>query len=310
MFVLGVVPSVLQLTLAHIIRAEGASRQASVGLALGGGLNIVLDPVFILLFHNGVAGAGIATLVSNSVALIYFLLVMYRARNSTFLSLRPVRVSWSVMREVLTSGLPASAIVFFGSAANFVMIAVAAPYGDVVLAAYGIMQKFSGISIHLANGVAQGTMPLLAYSYANRNYDRLRRVNMIGLWAVMLIGAVLILFFELFPEQSARLFAKDAATIAETVRFVKLGIPGCFGASCVCFFNSAFQASGRWKRGFFLCVLRQMVVFVPVIILFEALFQVTGLALSYTASEVISFALGLTMFLTLMPRVRREVTGK
>lgn len=79
----GAVPTVLSATLAHLVRAEGYSKQASIGMTMGGILNIILDPIFIFIFKLDVAGAAIATMLSNLIATVYFIILILKQRGST-----------------------------------------------------------------------------------------------------------------------------------------------------------------------------------------------------------------------------------
>jgi Na+-driven multidrug efflux pump len=86
---IGAVPTVLNALFAHLVRSEGYSKQASFGMALGGVLNIILDPIFISVFGLEIAGAAIATMLSNLIATLYFILLIFGKRKSTVIALNP-----------------------------------------------------------------------------------------------------------------------------------------------------------------------------------------------------------------------------
>ena len=307
-FLLGLLPNVLSLTLSHLLRAEGASRQSGVGLALGGILNIILDPIFIFLSGRGVVGAAIATLVSNIVAMAYFLVVMLRSRKSSFLCMRPMKIRPRLAGQVCLAGLPSALVILFGTLANFYMLFVCAAYDDTVIAAYGILQKFSGISIHLGNGMSQGVSPLLGYSYAHRNADRTRQVSLIGFLTIIMLAAVIVVLIELFPVSLAGLFASDQATIESTTLFLRCSIPGALFAAAFLFFNASVVAFGKWKQGVVLNIMRQAVFFVPTIYMLNRLFGITGLAVSYFVSEVLNFLVCGAIYLTVFRRIMRSLS--
>lgn len=104
----GAVPTVLNAELAHLIRAEGYSRPAALGVASGGLLNIVLDPIFIFGFNMAIQGAAIATMLSNLAAMVYFFCFVYHIRNSTVITPRPEEftVAYHIPGEVIAVGLP------------------------------------------------------------------------------------------------------------------------------------------------------------------------------------------------------------
>lgn len=88
-FVIGGIPTVAGLTLGHLVRAVGKTKEASIGLTLGGVMNIILDPIFIFVFHMNVAGAAVATMLSNTISMIYFLVVIIKLRKSTCITIAP-----------------------------------------------------------------------------------------------------------------------------------------------------------------------------------------------------------------------------
>ena len=88
-FVIGGIPTVAGLSLGHLVRAVGKTREAGIGLALGGILNIILDPIFIFVFHMNVAGAAVTTGLSNLISMLYFLFVLFRMRQQSCITIAP-----------------------------------------------------------------------------------------------------------------------------------------------------------------------------------------------------------------------------
>lgn len=109
-FVIGGLPTVAGLVLGHLVRSVGKTKEAGLGLTIGGVMNIILDPVFIFVFHMDVAGAAVATMLSNAISMVYFFVVLYRIRKETVLTISPKhfslerKVSWGT----LSVGFPAA----------------------------------------------------------------------------------------------------------------------------------------------------------------------------------------------------------
>jgi hypothetical protein len=127
---MGAVPTVLNALFAHLVRSEGYSKQASFGMALGGVLNIILDPIFISGFGLEIAGAAIATMLSNLIATLYFILLISGKRKSTVIALNPKQYTLKerIPREVLLVGLPSCIMNIMGVFSNIVLNKLMASY--------------------------------------------------------------------------------------------------------------------------------------------------------------------------------------
>ena len=149
----GAVPSILNVVLAYLVRAEGASFHASVGTMCGCILNIILDPVFIMPwgFHMGAAGAGLATFLSNCIACIYFAILLFVKRKTTLVSVRFkfLRFDREIMKDILSVGVPASIQNLLNVTGVAVFNNFASAYGSDVVAAMGIVQKIQMMPLQL-----------------------------------------------------------------------------------------------------------------------------------------------------------------
>lgn len=179
-FVIGGVPTVAGLTLGHLVRAVGKTKEAGIGLALGGILNIILDPIFIFVFDMGVAGAGLATMISNIISMLFFFVVMVRIRKSTILTLHPKHFSMEkkVAWGTLSVGFPAALSVLLVCVSIAVLNGLLLTHenGNLLSAAYGITSKCGTIALHISIGIAQGVMPLIGYSYGAKDHKRVHAV--------------------------------------------------------------------------------------------------------------------------------------
>ena len=178
--------------LAHLIRAEGYSRQASFGVAFGGILNMVLDPLFIYGLHLQIKGAAIATLLSNSMALLYFLRFIWKIRSTSTLTFSPAKYTLGehIPAEVLSVGLPSFLISMMGTVSNTVLNHIIAGYSNVAVAGMGIAKKVNMLAFAVAQGITQGTLPLIGYNFTSGN--RKRMLQAIQRLFVLSLGAILI----------------------------------------------------------------------------------------------------------------------
>ena len=175
--VIGGVPTMVSLALGHLLRSEGHAREASAGMMFGGILNVILDPILIFGFHLDVAGAAIATAFSNAASVVFFAWAYLRLKGHTAVSFRPRYFTFRYVGQIFSVGLASALATALGNASNMVMVHLASGYGDIPVAAYGIVKRIDQFPLNVSMGLCQGFMPLVGYNYAARNYDRMRAVS-------------------------------------------------------------------------------------------------------------------------------------
>ena len=155
---LGALPTVMNPALAHLIRAEGYSRQASFGVAFGGILNMVLDPFFIYGLHLQITGAAVATLISNITAMFYFLAFIRKIRSVSVLTLSPgmYTLGEHIPAEVISVGMPSFLISMMGTVSNMVLNHIIAGYSNVAVAGMGLAKKLNMLAFAVGQGNSGG----------------------------------------------------------------------------------------------------------------------------------------------------------
>lgn len=303
----GGVPSVAAMMLGHLIRAEGNTKQASIGMALGGFLNIGLDAIFVPVLGLGAAGAGIATCISNIISMLYLYVVLRRTRDSV-IDLRPTNLCFEryIVKQVILVGIPAAAIIILGSSANAILTHYMSDYGDVSIAAYGITQKIGTVGIQITIGLTQGIMPLLGYCYGAGETKRLKDINR---WSFILLGcyaAVCMAVVMTFADSLVRLFISEPDTVEKAVGFLRIWF---FCAPGMCFtnlFSSIFQAMGKWIHSLALSVIRQIGLLIPLLAILSRLVGEMGLICAQPAADTLSLLVGIGIYISLMKQLKEE----
>lgn len=174
--VLGGVPTVLSACLAHLVRAEGDSLRSSAGIAMGGILNIVLDPILIFGLGLGVMGAALATMLSNAAALLYFVLLILRRRGNMVIRFSPKHFTLSgrIPGDVLLVGFPSFLMMLMSTVSNLTLNKLVVSYSNQAIAGMGIAKKIDMLVTAVSNGMTQGVLPLIGYCYAAGRCDRMR----------------------------------------------------------------------------------------------------------------------------------------
>lgn len=303
--VVGSVPSTLAMTMSHLLRSEGYAKYASVGLGAGGILNIILDPLFMfVILDEGeeVAGAAIATLVSNASVLVYFLVVYYVIRKKTVLSIDPriMIPKKHYITSVFAVGFP-SALGSFLACLSSIMINNLASgysdtYGDVPVAAIGIAKKIDMLPMNVGMGLCQGMMPLVAYNYSAGNYKRMKSFTSWARGIGIVFSLVCILAFELFTEPIVRIFINEQATVDMSVHFLRimcLAVPLMITNFQLSF---TFQAMGKGKESLILSSLRQGLVNIPLLFLMNHLFALDGIVWTQLISDAITTVISFMVY--------------
>lgn len=174
--VLGGVPTVLSACLAHLVRAEGDSLRSSAGIAMGGILNIVLDPILIFGLGLGVMGAALATMLSNAAALLYFVLLILRRRGNMVIRFSPKHFTLSgrIPGDVLLVRFPSFLMMLMSTVSNLTLNKLVVSYSNQAIAGMGIAKKIDMLVTAVSNGMTQGVLPLIGYCYAAGRCDRMR----------------------------------------------------------------------------------------------------------------------------------------
>lgn len=294
----GGLPTEASLMLAHMLRGEGSAKEASFGMMLGGILNIILDPIFIFPLGMGVAGAGLATMLSNVVSFVYYILVLRRNRGISTISLSPKWYTAKNAEDILLVGLPAAMVIALGSSANIILTRLLAAYGDLSVAAFGVTQKFGTITMNISVGLTQGIMPLIGYNFAAKNYKRVKSVCRYSFLILFSFVAVLFSLYQLIPSLLMQIFVSDGDTVALGESFLRCWSFCVPGMTFIFLFNSIFQAMGMWKRSLLLSVLRQGLIFIPCLFLMNAVVGMYGLVWAQPVADSISLLLGIGLYVS------------
>ncbi|MBQ7688570.1 MAG: cation transporter [Clostridia bacterium] len=299
--VLGGIPTVLSNVLSNLLRSVGLSRQAGLGITMGGLINIALDPLFMfVLLPKGreVLGVGIATLLSNCISCGYFLLVYRAVRQDVALRLSPKigLPEKKSIRSVFNVGMPSAISMLLFDIDYIVIDRLMAGYGDIALAAIGIVLKAERLPLNVGVGICQGMLPLVAYNYASGDHRRMQKTIRLSLLVGLLVGAVSITLYEIFADGILRVFIAESRTVALGSTFLRvrcLATPLMF----ISFFTThVFQGFGEGNRALFLGVVRWAVFNIPMLFLLNALIGMNGLVWAQVSADTLTVILSFSVY--------------
>ena len=289
--VFGAMPSILNVVLAYLVRAEGSALHASVGTMLGCALNIALDPVFILPWglDMGAAGAGCATFISNCTACAYFFVILFIKRGGTCVCVDPraFRLGGRIARDICSVGVPAAIQNLLNVTGMTVLNNVLAVYGSEAVAAMGIAHKTTMIPMYISMGITQGVMPLIGYNYAARNVKRMKKSVVFTAQIGMSFMVVAAAFYCVFAGQITRVFMSNGQIVEYGTVFMR-GLSLAQPFLAMDFLAVAvFQACGMGRRSLLFAVLRKIVLEIPALLILNKLFPMYGTAYAQLCAEVV-----------------------
>lgn len=295
----GGVPTILNNMLSNLVRAEGKAFIASLGVSMGGILNILLDPFFVLpeFLGLGAVGAGMATAFSNACGALFFLIYIQIKKDSVVnLHIRHLAYWKEHLWNILKIGIP-SAIQY-----SLTVVAIAAQsrfvsqYSPQAVAALGITKKLDQLPLYFSIGVANGVLPLIGYNHANGNHIRREAAFRFGCLISVSFSTLCLILYEIFAPVLVSLFIADSLTVAYGSVFVRCMVVAMpFMALCYPMIIR-FQAMGRAKESLIISILRKGVLDIPFLFLFDSLYPLYGCMLVQPVVDFLSLLAAIFLY--------------
>ena len=292
--------------LVHCLRAEGSSTLAMIGMGVGAVLNIILDPIFIMVFHWGVKGASAATALSKLVSFIILILPYLRHRTVLRLHVKNVSYTADVVPEVLRMGSPSLLRSGLSAVSAIVLNNIAAGYSESALAAISVCNRIMMLPFAVCLGFGQGYQPVSGFSFGAKRYDRVKEAFRFASLTSAIGLAILSAVLFLFAPQVIGLFTETDAQMLEIGEF-------CLRAQCVAMpihawvvvVNMLCVSRGRAISSALLSVSRQGTCFFPVLPILLALWDVWGVAVIQAVADGLSILFAIPIAVKLMREVNR-----
>ena len=299
--------NVFNVTMNNIVSSEGAAKTAMCALMAGAVLNVILDPVFIYALNLGVAGAAIATAISQIISTLVYLCYILRKKSVFNFSIKECCFAKEIMSEILKIGIPTLIFQLLTSLSIGMINSAAKEYGGSALAAMGPVTKIMSMGTLIVFGFLKGFQPIAGFSYGAKKFDRLREaIRTAVLWST--IFCVIFGFVAaVFSTQIVSLFTKEDA---EMVRIGSIALRAN-GLSFVLFgfytvYSFLFLVMGKAAEGCVLGACRQGICFVPVILILPSVLGLIGVLYAQPIADVISAIVTALMAVRLHRELRTE----
>lgn len=303
-YVISCIFNVFNVTMNNVVASEGAAKTTMCALLLGAVLNIGLDPVFIYGLDMGVAGAAIATAISQFVSTLVYLIYAIRKKSAFSFSFKDFKPTKQIYTEVLKIGVPTLTFQLLTSLSIALINRAANGYGDAVIAGMGAVTRVTSMETLVVFGFLKGFQPIAGFSYGAKKFDRLREAIKTSILWSTIFCVVVGLLMALFSTQVISQFANgnvDMIAVGEKSLMANGFSFFLFGFYTV--YSSLFLALGKGTAGFILGACRQGICFVPVILILPVIWGMNGILYAQPIADVISAII--TVFMAL--HLRREL---
>ena len=287
------------------LRFQGGAMYAMVGITVGAVVNIVLDPILIFGCKMGVAGAGWATAISQTVS--FSLLLKGCSKGSNIrIRLKNFRFRWKYYYMIIRGGLPSLARQCLQSLATISLNHAAGPFGDAAIAAMGVVQRIAMFGASAMLGFGQGFQPVCGFNYGAGLYERVKK----GFWfSVKVSTGVLVAVAALgfaFAPQLVGLFRDDPQVIeygALALRLQCLSLPT---HSWIVMSNMMQQSTNRTASATFLSVARQGLFFIPLVLILSSVFGMLGVQMTQACADLLTFLCAVPIQIYILRSMKTE----
>ena len=299
-YIVSCIFNVFNVTMNNIVTSEGAAKTTMCALLTGAVLNIALDPLFIYVFDLGVAGAAIATAISQVVSTCVYLTYIFRKKSVFHFRVKDCTYTKETMSEIFKIGIPTLVFQILTSVSISLINNAAGDYGDSAIAGMGVVTRLISMGSLSVFGFIKGFQPIAGYSYGAKKFDRLREaIKTSILWSTVfcvIFGVILALFpaaiVSRFTKGDAEMIRIGAASLRANGISIML-----FGFYTV--YSSLFLALGKGREGFILGACRQGICFIPVILLLPMVWGLNGIMYAQPIADVLSAVITVFMAIPL-----------
>ncbi len=293
----GAIFQIVSLGLNSFLRADGKPKLAMITMFVGAGVNILLDPLFIYVFKMGMAGAALATILSQFISMIWILNYFFGKKANHHIYVKNMVLEKLIVIKIIALGLPGFLLQISNSILNVVLNKTLFEYGgNIAISAMGVINSVQTLLLMPIIGLNQGVQPIVSYNFGAKQYKRVVEAIKLAVKVATIIVVIGWILTRFFPEQIVRMFNSEAALIDIGTS----GIITWFWLLPVVGFQiiaaNFFQAIGRSHSAMFLTLTRQVLILIPAVLLLSHFFGFEGILYAAPVADVISVILTGTWF--------------
>lgn len=285
----------LIMMLNHSIRAEGNAILPMWVMLISAVSNIILDPIFIFVLGMGVRGAAIATVLAKGIGVAVLLWFYLAGRSVLKIRFTHLRPHGNVILEIYKVGLPTLLMQLSMNVSLIAVNRILGGFNHIAIATMGIIVRLQQFAFMPVIGITQGLIPIIGYNYGAGKYPRIREAMHKGIAVATALVTAAGLAFFLFPGLFVRIFSSEAALIASGTQAVRIMVVMYPLLSVPLICGAFFQAIGKGVPALILSLLRQFLLYIPLIIFMPRLFGLTGIWLSTPLCDLLTFIIAIAL---------------
>lgn len=298
-----------------IIRADGSPGFSMASTLIGAITNIILDPLFIFKFKWGISGAAWATVIGQCLSLIVS--IIYFTKPKTFkLTMDSYKINLRIFSNVIKLGISTfitqMSIVVISLVCNIMLAKYGAisKYGtDIPIAVIGISMKVFTIVINIAIGIILGAQPILGYNYGAKQYNRVRKTFKLAITSTFIIGLISMIIFEFCPTHIIKMFGSESGLYMEfAIKTFKIFL---FFITLTCIIKISsifFQAVGNPIKASIVSLTRDIVCFVPLVIILPTRMGIEGVLYAAPIADVLGMIITATLLIIFFKNLGTDKT--
>ena len=290
----------------RLLQATGKTFYTMITQGVGAIINIIFDPIFMFVFGWGVAGAGIATGLSQMISFLILLFMFLSGKTESKLSIKLVTKNISEVMSIVLCGFPSLIRQGLSSFSTMALNHQAALYGDAAVAAMSIVNRISMFIFSVGLGIGQGFQPVAGFNYGAEKYSRVKK----GFWFTVSFGEAMLGCFAIVglivSQDIIGWFRDDPAVVDVGIFALQCQCVACFFQPLSVCSNMLFQSVGKSGRASFLSSLRSGLFFIPLIIILPRVLGLTGIQVAQPISDVLAFIISVPMVLAFLRSLPKD----
>lgn len=261
----------------NFIRAEGNPKMAMNTQLIGAFINVILNYIFIFKLGMGIKGSALSTVISQFVSAAWVLSYFFTGKSIVKIRLKNLKPQWPILLSIMAIGFSPFAMQIANSIQQLILNKTLLSYGgDLALSAVGIIMSLSTLLFMPILGISQGAQPIIGYNYGAHQYDRVKETLKIAIIASTVLALVGYLVLRIWPSEIIGLFSKDIKLIALTAHamIVFFTMIPVIGFQIIC--STYFQAVGKARESAILSLSRQVLLFIPLLLILPHFWGIEG----------------------------------
>ncbi len=309
-FLLWVLPGMVLINLTfsynNVMRASGYPAKAMYTSLLGAGLNAILAPLFLFVFHWGIRGAALATDISMLITAIFVMSHFFSKKSDLRFKRGIFRFRWNIIKSILYIGMAPFLINIAGASINAIINnSLLQAGGDNAIAAVVVFNRYVTIFIFIVIGVCQGMQPILGYNFGARRYDRLFKTLRLAATVALCVTTTGALVGQLAPGAIASMFMTDPEQISVAVNCLKITTISFWMVGFQVVATNFFQSLGMAGKAVFLSLTRQIIFMIPLLLILPGIFGLNGIWSCFPIADVLSTIVSTLMLIWQIKRIKQ-----